>query len=227
MIYNTAGHSGVSLLQSMKHRYILSLFLLVLPLCAVPLQAQKSDTFDLQEALSRFEQQIQKGVEISFVMSGTSVQPPQQGYMWLAGVRFTLHVPGILSAFDGKTLRVIDQTERTYTLMTPSQQDLAVMNPLAYLNMPNKHYRIASGQQGAVSYRFVPQGNRPVLSGVKHYEVQFDRKSRQPKQVDLYFDSGDQVTYAIRKIQPKEHITAQSFTFAPQEYQALEVIDLR
>ena len=65
------------------------------------------------------------------------------------------------------------------------------------------------------------------LAGVKYYEVTFDQQSQAPKKVDLYFDLGEQVSYTIRKMQAKEHVTSQSFTFAPQEYKSLEVVDLR
>ena len=75
----------------------------------------------------------------------------------------------------------------------------------------------------AVSYTHLDVYKRQV----KYYEVTFDQQSRAPKRVDLYFDLGEQVSYTIHKIQPKEHISSQSFTFAPQEYKSLEVVDLR
>jgi len=136
---------------------------------------------------------------------------------------------GMDVAFDGSTLRIINQSERTYTLMTPSEQDLTAMNPLAYIQKTSQRYRITERKspRGTVVYRFVPTQGANVLAGVKYYEVTFDQQSRAPKRVDLYFDLGEQVSYTIHKIQPKEHISSQSFTFAPQEYKSLEVVDLR
>ena len=140
-----------------------------------------------------------------------------------------LSMPDMEVAFDGSTLRIIKQSERTYTLMTPSEQDLTAMNPLAYIQKTSQRFRITERKspRGTVVYRFVPTQGTNVLAGVKYYEVTFDQQSQAPKRVDLYFDLGEQVSYTIHKIQPKEHITSQSFTFAPQEYKSLEVVDLR
>lgn len=206
--------------------------LLALLLCGsyaiAPLQGQSKAVFDLNKALRQFEQQVTKGVAITFTLTSQGAQP-QEGYTWLYGHRFMLSMPDMEVAFDGTTLRIINQSERTYTLMTPSQQDLTVMNPLAYLQHTAERYRITERKspRGTVIYRFVPKEGSGALAGVKYYEVTFDQQSLAPQQVCLYFDLGEQVTYTIHKMQPKERITSQSFTFAPQEYKSLEVIDLR
>lgn len=206
--------------------------LLALFLCGTfaiaPLHGQRKAVFDLNKALQQFEQQVKKGVAITFTLTSQGSKP-QEGYTWLYGRRFMLSMPGMEVAFDGSTLRIINQSERTYTLMTPSEQDLTAMNPLAYIQKTSQRYRITERKspRGTVIYRFVPTQGTNVLGGVKYYEVTFDQQSQAPKRVDLYFDLGEQVSYTIHKIQPKEHITSQSFTFAPQEYKSLEVVDLR
>ena len=193
-----------------------------------PLQGQRKAVFDLNKALQQFEQQVSKGVAITFALSSPGA-PSQEGYTWLQGRRFMLSMPGMEAAFDGTTLRIINQKERTYTLMTPSEQDLTAMNPLAYIQKASQRYRITERKspRGTVIYRFVAKSGSGPLAGVKYYEVTFDQQSQAPKKVDLYFDLGEQVSYTIRKMQAKEHVTSQSFTFAPQEYKSLEVVDLR
>lgn len=206
--------------------------LLALLLCSalaiVPLQGQRKAVFDLNKALQQFEQQVSKGVAITFTLSSPGAQP-EEGYTWLQGRRFMLSMPGMDAAFDGTTLRIINQKERTYTLMTPSEQDLTAMNPLAYIQKASQRYRITERKspRGTVIYRFVAKNGSGPLAGVKYYEVTFDQQSQAPKKVDLYFDLGEQVSYTIRKMQSKVHVTSQSFTFAPQEYKSLEVVDLR
>lgn len=200
-------------------------------LAIAPLEAQRRSVFDLNKALQQFEQQVRRGVAINFTLTsqGQGQVSPQEGYTWLYGRRFMLSTPEMDVAFDGTTLRIINQKERTYTLMTPTEQDLAVMNPLAYLQQATQHYRITERKspRGTVVYRFVPKSGTEALSGVKYYEVTFDQQSQAPRRVDLYFDLGEQVSYTIQKLQPKERVTSQSFTFAPQEYKSLEVVDLR
>ena len=211
-------------------RLLSSLFALFLcgAFAIAPLQGQRKAVFDLNKALQQFEQQVKKGVAITFTLTSQGTQP-QEGYTWLYGHRFMLSMPGMEVAFDGSTLRIINQSERTYTLMTPSEQDLTAMNPLAYIQQTSQCFRITERKspRGTVVYRFVPTQGTNVLAGVKYYEVTFDQQSQAPKRVDLYFDLGEQVSYTIHKIQPKVHITSQSFTFAPQEYKSLEVVDLR
>ncbi|MFC2708587.1 MAG: MetQ/NlpA family ABC transporter substrate-binding protein, partial [Porphyromonas asaccharolytica] len=108
--------------------------LLALFLCGTfaiaPLHGQRKAVFDLNKALQQFEQQVKKGVAITFTLTSQGSKP-QEGYTWLYGRRFMLSMPGMEVAFDGSTLRIINQSERTYTLMTPSEQDLTAMNPLA------------------------------------------------------------------------------------------------
>ena len=206
--------------------------LLALFVCGIfaiaPLQGQRKAVFDLNKALQQFEQQVKKGVAINFTLTAQGSKP-QEGYTWLQGRRFMLSMPGMEVAFDGSTLRIINQSERTYTLMTPSEQDLTAMNPLAYIQQTSQRYRITERKspRGTVIYRFVAKSGSGPLAGVKYYEVTFDQQSQAPKKVDLYFDLGEQVSYTIRKMQAKEHVTSQSFTFAPQEYKSLEVVDLR
>ena len=197
-------------------------------LAIVPLQGQRKAVFDLNKALQQFEQQVSKGVAITFTLGSPGAQP-EEGYTWLQGRRFMLSMPGMEAAFDGTTLRIINQKERTYTLMTPSEQDLTAMNPLAYIQKASQRYRITERKspRGTVIYRFVAKSGSGPLAGVKYYEVTFDQQSQAPKKVDLYFDLGEQVSYTIRKMQSKVHVTSQSFTFAPQEYKSLEVVDLR
>lgn len=208
----------------------LLLFLLLLGSLSQSLvTAQSKSVFDLNKALQQLEQQIRTGVTIDFSLTSQSNTQPQKGYAWLCGQRFMLSMPDIEVAFDGTTLRIIKQSEGTYTLMTPTEQELLTMNPLAYIRQSSEHYRITqrNSPRGSVVYRFVPKDKGKTLSGINYYEVTFDQQSLAPKCLRLYFDLGEQISYIILKIQPKEHITSQSFTFAPQEYKSLEIVDLR
>ena len=124
--------------------------LLALFLCGTfaiaPLHGQRKAVFDLNKALQQFEQQVKKGVAITFTLTSQGSKP-QEGYTWLYGRRFMLSMPGMEVAFDGSTLRIINQSERTYTLMTPSEQDLTAMNPLAYIQKTSQRTDDAEEEQ--------------------------------------------------------------------------------
>lgn len=217
--------------KTLRPIYAGALCLLTLLLGVNTLEAQANKTFDLLDALAKFKSQVESGIEVSFTISTQGLQTGQadqyDGVIWIKGQRFMLNTPELDVAYDGKTLRTINRTEKTFYLSEPTKQELGSLNPLAYINQTDKHYRITKGKQkpGFVTYRFTPTSGS--LSHVQQYEVTFSQQTSRPQQVDLIYGSNQKLSITVKSIRAKQRVSSQSFTFAPQEYKFLETIDLR
>ena len=185
----------------------------------------------LQKALGAFAAKIKSGVSLDFTSSAQESTGAQEenfsGRIWLKGQLFRIFFSGIDAAYDGRYLSSIDSNQKTYTVATPTRQDLLLLSPLTLLQNPDAHFNISvlNAPAGEYAYKATPKGSE--FAGVEYFEVHLKASDGMPTLLKLKASGQDFISYRVSSVKDRPTLNAYDFTYTTRQTQGLEFIDLR
>lgn len=142
------------------------------------------------------------------------------GKLIMSGSRFILTVPGMTTAYDGTTQRTLNEADGELTLSTPTAEELAGVNPLAFLGALNTAFTATQLKDGRVAFTPKERG-----SGLEKITAAFDAKTSMPLLINIKAAAGEMIVDNVSvSFEQKPRPTAEFTIKAPKN---IEIIDLR
>ncbi|MCU6767942.1 outer-membrane lipoprotein carrier protein LolA [Barnesiella propionica] len=202
----------------MRRAYIsFLLILLILPLS----HAQNSL---LDKVKSKYESS--KGISAVFTIMQEGTQGKIVGDIKMAGEKFVLNTPEIISWYNGKEMWSYMFSTREVNLSTPSLSELQNINPYAIINGYKKGFTEKTGtpKNGKQTVTLIPKNKQ---SDFKKIVLIIDSQLLYPLSVTIY-DKNNKVTQIeISKYKSGLNYPDRTFVFDKKNYPDAELIDLR
>ena len=197
--------------------------LLVFMGCIVPSVAMaQAKQPTAQSLINTVAQRLEKGAKITFSgelfdASGARVET-KKGVLYTLGKKFRLR-------YNGREFSFYNAEDRTYTIMYPSMEDLAALNPFVFLSSSASVYNIKE-LSGTKTSRIIAFTPRKKMDNITSLEVSFLRKTNTPSQIVGIFADGMRMVMNITSIEG-ETPSSQMFIQQQSSYPGSELVDLR
>lgn len=142
------------------------------------------------------------------------------GRLVMSGASFRLEVPGMQTAFDGTTQYTLNEADSELTLTTPTLDEIAAINPLAFIGSLRSRFNTSTLPDGRI--RFMPT---ETGTDVEEIVTTFDSKSAMPMMVNMKTSAGEILIDHIKVSKGTRTIPASEFTI--QQKKGITIIDLR
>jgi outer membrane lipoprotein-sorting protein len=160
--------------------------------------------------------------------NGTVEQASTKGTMLLQGKKMQLATDEMKMWYNGKTQWSLMSGSNEVNVSTPTEREMASMNPYSFLGFYKKGYKMKVRQT--------------KLRGKDVYEVHLLARSTNNNEVEMYVDvaKNDFIPLCIRirqdnqwnrisihSIQGNQHFSDSDFEFPKNDYPNVDIIDLR
>lgn len=142
------------------------------------------------------------------------------GRLVMSGACFRLEVPQMQTAFDGTTQFTLNEADSELTLTTPTLEEIAAINPLAFIGNLRSSFTASTLSDGRI--RFVPAADGTDLEEIV---TAFDSKTAMPVIVTMKTAAGEILIDHIKVTKGSRSIPASSFTI--KQNKGITTIDLR
>ena len=204
--------------------------LLVFMGCIVPSGAMaQAKQPTAQSLINTVAQRLEKGAKITFSgelfdASGARIET-KKGVLYTLGKKFRVRYNPIDANYNGREFSFYNAEDRTYTIMYPSMEDLAALNPFVFLSSSASVYNIKELSSTKTS-RIIAFTPRKKMDNITSLEVSFLRKTNTPSQIVGIFADGMRMVMNITSIEG-ETPSSQMFIQQQSSYPGSELVDLR
>ncbi len=204
--------------------------LLCIGVClALSIASAQTGKLALQSLVSSTAQRLEKGAKVSFSSQlfdakGTQIQSTQ-GTLYTLGKKFRLRYSPIDANYDGRVFSYYDANERTFTIMNPSTEDLAMLNPFVFFSSSPSVYRVQE-LAGSKTARIVAFTPKKKMNNILKFEVSFSHKTNAPSQIVGIFADGMRLVMSIASLEDYKP-SSQMFIQKQTSYPNSELVDLR
>lgn len=196
---------------------------LLLSLCGTAVACAQSATSILDKAADTFRKA--GGVKIGYTYQAGG--QGGSGDIQMKGRKFVNHMDGQTLWFDGKTLWTYFPDNQEVNVTTPSQKELAKMNPYAFISLYKKGYKATLRGNGTKEYYVILLTATDPKRSPSQITVHIGRKNHRLLYAKLTLSSGDTLTVKVTSYKDKQQWADSHFTFPSKSYPDAEVIDLR
>ena len=191
----------------------------------------KSKTI-LDEANLLYEKS--EGIKLIFTMntqdSNGSVYEPQPGIAFAKGNKFKLDIPYAITWFDGKTQWVLLKDANEVNISTPSEQELAMISPLALLNTYKSGYILNEPVSKTIKGQDVYEIEMTPIDKsqeLKNISIAINKKTSAITEIRFSTKNGIQNRLVISEFIYNEKYPNELFSFNKLNHPGVEVVDLR
>lgn len=191
----------------------------------LPLEAQT--TLTAQQVLSKAVGTISgaKGVETKFTVSGSGYSG--RGEIKTLGSKFNVVLPDVEVWYNGKNLYTYNKRAGETTLITPTSEELAETNPLAYITGAQKNYTVTFStvkKTGKYVLELLPKSK---VGGVKRITLTLNKTTYAPEKIVMEPVSGSPLTAEISAFKTGVSLSVSDFEYPKSKYPKVELVDLR
>ncbi len=183
----------------------------------------------LDEASNRIKKS--GDVKVEFTASnfhGTEETESTQGFMLLKGKKMVMDTPTMKTWYDGKTQWSYIPESGEVNITTPTEKEMAVINPYSFLKVYKKGYKMTAKK---VTLRGMPAYEVHLIARYACYtaqEIYVDVKESDHSLLCIrvrQLEDWSRIT--IHNIQSKQNFADSDFIFPSEKYPDVEEIDLR
>ncbi len=196
--------------------------------CAASAQ---TSTMTAREVLDRAAETYRSnsgGVQIGFTVS--TADGASAGSIRLKGNKFVLNAGGLRTWYDGRTQWTYLEQTNEVNISEPTEAELQMLNPYAWLDLYKQGYSLALDAATAVQgvYKVVMTTSDTQRRDLQSIVVMIDRTSFQPKVISIAGHGGRDVTViSIDTFVARQDFPDSLFAFDRSSYPDAEVVDLR
>lgn len=204
----------------MKHKRI-SLFLLMLISISF-----WSHALTAEETLKKAHDKLATAKSVTADFKIKQSDKSFSGKLTSKGSKFSIISSYSSNWYDGKDLWTYNPSSSETTVIKPSSSDLALANPLLYLNSSSNYKATLPKQKkkGMETLILVPKTKG---SGVKNITLDLDPKTYLPTAITLVTSSGQTISVTISNIKLNSAIDDSAFTYPKSKYPKSKIVDLR
>lgn len=200
-----------------------TLFSFLLSLCCAATACAQSATSILDKAADNFRKAGGVKIAYKYQVNGQG----GSGNIQLKGRKFVNHMDGQTLWFDGKTLWTYLPDNQEVNVTTPTQKELAKMNPYAFVSLYKKGYKATLRGNGTKEYHVVQLTATDAKRSPSQITVHIGRTNHRLLYAKLTLSSGDTLTVNVTSYKDRQQWVDSHFVFPSKSYPDAEVIDLR
>lgn len=195
----------------------------LLSLCCATAACAQSATSILDKAADNFRKAGGVKIDYTYQVNGQG----GTGNIQLKGHKFVNHMDGQTLWFDGKTLWTYLPDNQEVNVTTPTQKELAKMNPYAFVSLYKKGYKATLRGNGTKEYYVILLTATDAKRSPSQITVHIGRTSHRLLYAKLKLSSGDTLTVNVTSYKDRQQWADSHFVFPSKSYPDAEVIDLR
>ena len=147
------------------------------------------------------------------------------GYIKLQGQKFVVNLGGTITWFDGKTMWSYVKKNEEVNVTTPSEAEVAKMNPYAFLTFYKNGYTAKMGNSTAKEHEVVLTGTDSTP--YKKVVLRVNQSTNEPSYIQTTSSKGVVTTIVCNSLQKNQKYSDATFKFNKKNYPNAEVVDLR
>jgi chaperone LolA len=194
---------------------------------AQPKEAQKllEDVINKVSGYKNFEADL----SYTMVNKEMDINEEKQGKIFVEGDKYRIEMPGQIIISDGKTLWTYLEDSEEVMVSNLEDNDESI-SPTKILTSYNKDYeaKFASDpkyKKGELKLIYLKPGNKN--KNFEKMSVLVDSKKKDLISFSVYDKNGNVFTYHILNLKPNVSLPSDTFTFDPEKYPDVEVVDMR
>ena len=200
------------------HKIFLLAFLIVFPANALALTAT--------EVLDKVVTTIQTAPSLEVKMNARTGKDSFSAQLTLSREKFRYNAGGLSVYYDGTTQWTVDADAREVSLTNPTLNELAEINPLAFVQNYKANYKVSTVSQGGGSYTVRMVAGKKS-SFVRSAEVTINTSTWLPTRVNAYLANGQTVNITITSATKGKALSLNAFRYDTKSNRGYEIIDLR
>ena len=196
-------------------KYILFLFLLASQF----VMAENAKSL-LDKAATQFKSAGSVKVGFQLTVDGKTTT----GYIDITDNKYFCDMAGVSVWFDGKTMWHYVKANEEVNVTTPSEKEIARMNPYSFLSIYKKGYVCKMGKSSPMYHEIVLTGDKNA--SYKSILVRLNKKTFEP----LYVKTTTRkytTEITVNSYLTHQAFPAETFRFNPKEFPKVEIVDLR
>ena len=204
------------------HLFVKRFMVLMMVVLSAQLALAQSATSVLDKTAEKFK--AAGGVKASFTMDAGA--GPSTGTIKLQGNKFTIDIGGeYVVWFDGKDMWSYLKENDEVNITNPTQNEIAKMNPYAFVDLYKKGYEVKMGKSTAKYYEVTLKA-KSKSSSLQNVTLHINKVNYQPIMIDM---SSPKTANKIKinSYQTNLSFDPSTFVFNKKKYPSVEVIDLR
>lgn len=179
------------------------------------------------QILSDAVQKIKGNPATSCKFTASGSEGSIRGDLLSDGARFNLQTQAGSTWYDGKNMWTSNPRTKEITLVTPSNQELAQVNPLAYLDGYKNIYNVYFSKRKDASDHLIVLNPKSKNGEIKAIEIGVSKKTLLPTHIYIR-DRQDKLTrIEINTIKTGIKTDVSKYTCPVESMSGFEVIDLR
>lgn len=207
------------------NKKIFSLSLLISLLSVFGISAQTGMT--AVQVLDRTVAKITnaKGCEAAFKVYNSGYSG--SGSIVTSGNKFKVVMPDVQVWYNGKDLYTYNKKTSETTVVTPTAEELAQSNPLAYVTEAKNKYNVAYStvkKEGRLVLELTPKGKG---TEIKRITLTVKKSDYLPEKIVVEPVSGNPISADITGFKTSETARAADFEYPASKFSKIEMIDLR
>ena len=204
------------------HLFVKRFMVLMMVVLSAQLALAQSATSVLDKTAEKFK--AAGGVKASFTMDAGA--GPSTGTIKLQGNKFTIDIGGeYVVWFDGKDMWSYLKENDEVNITNPTQNEIAKMNPYAFVDLYKRGYEVKMGKSTAKYYEVTLKA-KSKSSSLQNVTLHINKVNYQPIMIDM---SSPKTANKIKinSYQTNLSFDPSTFVFNKKKYPSVEVIDLR
>lgn len=205
----------------MKHKTILTIFLLVLGINFAGAQVNAKSF--MKEAAKTITSS--KSIVASFKIESAG-QSPIVGDIAVKGDKFAVTTTANSTIYNGTTQWTISAADKEISIFEPTADEIAQVNPFSVIKSYEKNYntKLVSSNKSIVKIQLTPKQKE---STIKTITITFGTTTKLPQQMSLTLDDNTILNVEINDVKTNTAITESRFDVVAKDYPGYEIIDLR
>lgn len=139
---------------------------------------------------------------------------------------FTYRFGTLYVLFDGKTQWTIDYDSQEISITEPTAEELAEVNPLAFVQNYKKNFNVSLVSQNGGTYTIKMTALRKS-SYIRSAQVVISAETWMPTHVTALLSTGQTLTIRIFSPVKGKPLAPSSFKFNAKDFEGYEIIDLK
>ena len=200
---------------------ILIIFAALLPLIA------SAKGLTAQQVLDKAANRLKEVKTVTAVYDLTADGHTSTGTLAIAGEKFHLSSPDIVSWYDGNTQWTFSAASNEVNIIEPTPDELMQMNPFVIINSFRRLYTpvLLKAPQGQYKIKLTPVNKRNVQ--IAEAVLDLNASTLMPSSITLLSDSGHKIYIKIKSLKTGTNYAPSTFVFNKKQYPKAEIIDLR
>lgn len=197
---------------------------IILLLCLLSAPALRAITAG--EVLNKVLSAVESAPSLTLALKAVSENGSGSGSLTVARECFTFSGEDIKVFYDGKTQWTYQPSEKEVSVTTPTANELAEVNPLAFLRNYQANYKVSMLSSTKTAYKIKMVSNRRSLY-IRSAVVTINSSTWLPTEVTAELSNGGKLTVTVLSAVKGKKQTSDYFRFSTSANPGVEVIDLR